>query len=350
MGMDNAIREDGIPTRVGVDRPWAVTWCNMSRYPHTRGGGPIRLGPYFWASLVSPHAWGWTIIGQPLQATRLGYPHTRGGGPAGAAVARAGDAVSPHAWGWTGLRRWPSPMTQGIPTRVGVDRMAQREVTAAVRYPHTRGGGPRDANERQGRGQVSPHAWGWTASRAQIAARATGIPTRVGVDRPRPSAGLAHARYPHTRGGGPTYLAAILTAAGVSPHAWGWTGAGGPPRIADRGIPTRVGVDRRSGQMASAVSWYPHTRGGGPPEMRAERGDNLVSPHAWGWTIAARATHRRASGIPTRVGVDLPRLAVRSQAERYPHTRGGGPCVYLPQTMTTTVSPHAWGWTAPTTG
>ncbi len=91
---------------------------------------------------VSPHAWGWTVRADDRMAAFLGiptrvgvdlptvprhmrvsrYPHTRGGGPASAEVECWMSKVSPHAWGWTVTPKRAASWLIGIPTRVGVDR------------------------------------------------------------------------------------------------------------------------------------------------------------------------------------------------------------------------------------
>ena len=69
------------PTRVGVDRPFAIMFLASVCFPHTRGGGPKALE----------------------EATELDrFPHTRGGGPVARPMLEVSDEFSPHAWGWTG--------------------------------------------------------------------------------------------------------------------------------------------------------------------------------------------------------------------------------------------------------
>ena len=123
---------------------WTPEPCGIgvARFPHTRGGGPYGNDFQWPHGGLSPHAWGWTEM-NPLTdnvtdviPTRVGvdrsistrtlwisrYPHTRGGGP--------------------DLMKSAIESAEVIPTRVGVDRRDATATLSAIRYPHTRGGGP----------------------------------------------------------------------------------------------------------------------------------------------------------------------------------------------------------------
>ena len=115
------------PTRVGVDRVPDPGGAMNPGFPHTRGGGPSTITILRRAAAISPHAWGWTDWRQKKRAldtdfpTRVGvdrcasavarvptrFPHTRGGGPMLRGMFDRLPAISPHAWGWTAraLRR-----------------------------------------------------------------------------------------------------------------------------------------------------------------------------------------------------------------------------------------------------
>ena len=151
--------------------------------------------------------------------------------------------------------------------------------------------------------------------------------------------------FPHTRGGGPLYRAAIDLPDEFSPHAWGWTLRIPSFIPMSHVFPTRVGVDPdRSGVKYDMVS-FPHTRGGGPIHTICVRKWVLFSPHAWGWTVHSQLRQHYKFVFPTRVGVDLlPRESIVTN-KRFPHTRGGGPTRFDSQTRTRLFSPHAWGWT-----
>ncbi len=277
---------------------------------------------------------------------RCRYPHTRGGGPASSGFSAAMPAVSPHAWGWTIAHQSGVLGAGGIPTRVGVDRRSPAPAAEGIGYPHTRGGGPAGLLLNVTALQVSPHAWGWTLAHLGQLLRQPGIPTRVGVDLWPRRSGRRTIRYPHTRGGGPRCFLSHGAKPMVSPHAWGWTLAIRGIRLCEGGIPTRVGVDRGWDCTWELGNRYPHTRGGGPAYDTPRISMVTVSPHAWGWTCEFVETDRRISGIPTRVGVDRAIWTPCATPCRYPHTRGGGPNVTRVCNQCGKVSPHAWGWTA----
>ena len=160
------LRRGVIPTGVGVDRDMKQTKAGTGRYLHRRGGGPglspvtsstsnviptgvgvDRVTPlaYGRETPLSPQAWGWTGKLRALVLMEPRYPHRRGGGPIMFSSARHGEiviptgvgvdrdpaqspgnakALSPQAWGWTDLRLSGSHTSR--------------------RYPHRRGGGPRE--------------------------------------------------------------------------------------------------------------------------------------------------------------------------------------------------------------
>jgi len=253
------------PTRVGVDRTSLRGGFGTCSFPHTRGGGPQAAPEGPDATRFSPHAWGWTVSPRRQRAgilvfpTRVGvdrsmrerlpllrsFPHTRGGGPRRTLLIRAGLWFSPHAWGWTVSYSGTTPAPRVFPTRVGVDRRHQPGAAQPGRFPHTRGGGPCESDQRRRAMMFSPHAWGWTGQgRIEHAARR---------------------RFPHTRGGGPLQLTSVTSSVAFSPHAWGWTGR-------------RFSLPRWGAR-------FPHTRGGGPGGKARTLVMGKFSPHAWGWTV-----------------------------------------------------------------
>ena len=91
------------PTRVGVDRTANSVRPSWVRFPHTRGGGPLKWSVDDVVYFVFP--------------TRVGVDRAMGW------LGRRPPAFSPHAWGWTAKnpRHFWGPTV--FPTRVGVDRM-----------------------------------------------------------------------------------------------------------------------------------------------------------------------------------------------------------------------------------
>ena len=218
---------------------------------------------------------------------------------------------SPHAWGWTFPTAIGGYHSNVFPTRVGVDRETNIGKNSMLRFPHTRGGGPQQLRITSLHCKFSPHAWGWTVSETTEPPPAIVFPTRVGVDLQATPDEIQQRCFPHTRGGGPFYFRVQDGIFQFSPHAWGWTATRATPidrtgvfptRVGvDRGIccmlsppgvfPTRVGVDRGYLVQVKLQARFPHTRGGGPYTSARTPGAYAFSPHAWGWT---EGIHRRS--------------------------------------------------------
>ena len=130
-----------------------------------------------------------------------------------------------------------------------------------------------------------------------------------------------------------------------SPHAWGWTFGGIYRRKIRQVFPTRVGVDRVTQCIQASQGRFPHTRGGGPCLAASLLQHPWFSPHAWGWTFRQAQASRRREVFPTRVGVDRVTPTWLLVLMCFPHTRGGGPCKACQDPSMLQFSPHAWGWT-----
>ena len=110
----------------------------------------------------SPHAWGWSaqLIHldkfRAVLPTRVGMvrlrailkdhatcsPHTRGDGPAYAAHKIVEAMFSPHAWGWSVTAEKVEAEVEVLPTRVGMVRKGNTIRSPLRCSPHTRGDGP----------------------------------------------------------------------------------------------------------------------------------------------------------------------------------------------------------------
>ena len=153
--------------------------------------------------------------------------------------------------------------------------------------------------------EFSPHAWGWTDEEEVITELKRVFPTRVGVDLPDHVHHFKPLGFPHTRGGGPATQGYITGLPVFSPHAWGWTETGAGAGAEAGVFPTRVGVDLLGGFILAGGSRFPHTRGGGPKQVRESENRGAFSPHAWGWTGQTCISRCLITVFPTRVGVDL---------------------------------------------
>ena len=272
-------------------------------------------------------------------------PHARGDGPHGCKVLRVIDMESPRAWGWTGQVREAHAGDDGIPTRVGMDRWAPARAPSAHRNPHARGDGRGIADTATAPIQESPRAWGWTGPARGLVPAPEGIPTRVGMDRSCRSTRARRPWNPHARGDGPYRDGDDQWLRLESPRAWGWTAQAAAVNRIHSGIPTRVGMDRPSPPVASCSMWNPHARGDGPTWLSTASSGSRESPRAWGWTGCRLQRHSPPGGIPTRVGMDRRGHRTLTARLRNPHARGDGPGIPRISTGAAAESPRAWGWT-----
>ena len=298
-------RGDGPPCRSALKRDFGTY-----RSPHTRGDGPNHMLVHYMA-----------VTGCS--------PHTRGDGPTRGSPT-AGLWRSPHTRG-DGPRftSTPSAIVHVLPTRVGMVRRPGDHAHTIPSSPHTRGDGPPSTS----------------LDRPIVLV----LPTRVGMVRDSWHIGLLRFEFsPHAWGWSGAALDAHGDYVAFSPHAWGWSA-------------TSTGTSR-------AVESSPHTRGDGPPSLRATathchgsphtRGDGPAvrkltvrmpafsphawgwsvravsvqvavdesfSPHAWGWSDALSADCDRLGFSPHAWGWSVHRRIVQIGPARSPHTRGDGP-------------------------
>jgi hypothetical protein len=83
------LRQDIVPTRVGVNRPYQCRWLQLHHRPHVRGGEPC-------VRLSSPPV---NRIFYPQRLPRQHRPHARGGEPENGIGGDEADLSSPRAWG-----------------------------------------------------------------------------------------------------------------------------------------------------------------------------------------------------------------------------------------------------------
>ena len=158
------------PARAGMDRKATPPKRRLTRFPRTRGDGPIQEQPFSHKTEFPPHARGWTR--HPLRLRRGavvsparagmdpsvistvspsdGFPRTRGDGPALYLAVRAQDRFSPHTRGWT--PEHPAIVRDAMvsPARVGMDLRPRRVCPDGGRFPRTRGDGLEPAGGRVG--------------------------------------------------------------------------------------------------------------------------------------------------------------------------------------------------------
>ena len=313
----------------------------------------------------SPHARGWTAgpravrrlpAGFPARAGMdpppahvgpwsVGIPRTRGDGPGRRRPGSAGRWDSPHARGWTFSKAMRTCRVGGFPARAGMDPRPTIRPRVSRRIPRTRGDGPSLAVGVPTSRSDSPHARGWTVGRRAAAPAAEGFPARAGMDLHAAAMGPLRGGIPRTRGDGPLASNFWPGNASDSPHARGWTRLVSTRGTGAAGFPARAGMDPRAPAPSGGSPRIPRTRGDGPRTREENRGENRDSPHARGWT---RDAHRRvgcAGGFPARAGMDLPIAASYNTLIWIPRTRGDGPRSAIPSVVLRADSPHARGWT-----
>ena len=89
---------------------------------------------------------------------------------------------------------------------------------------------------------------------------------------------------------------------------------------------------------------FPHTRGDGPCSTVSDIWAIEISPHAWGWPGVFATLDQRPFDFPTRVGMARWVAPISTLISGFPHTRGDGPNWPRFVTGWLQISPHAWGW------
>ncbi|GAM02313.1 hypothetical protein SP5_076_00950 [Sphingomonas parapaucimobilis NBRC 15100] len=201
-------------------------------FPRTRGDGPpLTLKPRLKLP-VPPHPRGWsqclggwemTYYGSPAPAgmvppkaapleTSSRFPRTRGDGPVLQVQLQLFNLVPPHPRGWSleGIR--DGARVAGSPAPAGMVPVARWRRSSRTWFPRTRGDGPVHLRRQVGRDLVPPHPRGWSLQAAGSLHGARGSPAPAGMvpirgDDPRSPCG-----FPRTRGDGPVGKPSIWSA------------------------------------------------------------------------------------------------------------------------------------------
>ena len=232
------------PSRGGMVRFPALVDAAPQRFPLTRGDGPS--GGLTWTATMvfSPHAGGWSAVGEdPARAPEVfpsrggmvrrkqsrnrhqsRFPLTRGDGPCDGVSCAVLDLFSPHAGGWSERLRLPHRPRSVFPSRGGMVRRKSRGAHETSSFPLTRGDGPARMNGLRPVPEFSPHAGGWSAAHRFAPESEDVFPSRGGMVRHHPKPRDRHRGFPLTWGDGPEPDPSTKPAAGFSPHAGGWSG------------------------------------------------------------------------------------------------------------------------------
>ena len=357
---------DGFPAHAGMDPCHPPHGAKHARFPRTRGDGPYfeMLCPF--VETVSPHTRGWTPAkirlvalpeGFPAHAgmdprsngwSSLGlrFPRTRGDGPRALSPPAGARAVSPHTRGWTHARPSPAWRGVGFPAHAGMDPISTSTASSPSRFPRTRGDGPVLSTSIRRVPKVSPHTRGWTHAPAHQPDSRPGFPAHAGMDPCRPSRGDRTRRFPRTRGDGPVGREMQSAMRRVSPHTRGWTLIEHPRPTRMPGFPAHAGMDPGPGDAARGSGGFPRTRGDGPGPARTSTRKPRVSPHTRGWTENVVGHALPTKGFPAHAGMDPDIDGAGGASDGFPRTRGDGPDIDARPGAAAAVSPHTRGWTA----
>ncbi len=111
--------------------------------------------------------------------------------------------LSPHTWGCTVDKIPQKKPIKVVPTHVGVYRSFQTASKTHKSCPHTRGGVPDQDKAKSFYLKLSPHTWGCTGSELNLTRDDRVVPTHVGVYRDKVELSKAITSCPHTCGGVP---------------------------------------------------------------------------------------------------------------------------------------------------
>ena len=154
------------------------------------------------------------------------FPRTRGDGPEVRDKVEAADEFPPHTRGWTvGPRRDPGRLDVS-PAHAGMDPVRGALRGGRGRFPRTRGDGPDHDVDLAYVPTFPPHTRGWTPAHPPGRATPAVSPAHAGMDPRRRSATPRRLRFPRTRGDGPRARRASRRTWAFPPHTRGWTADG----------------------------------------------------------------------------------------------------------------------------
>ena len=226
-----------------------------------------------------------------------------------------------------------------------MDPQADQRIHDSRRFPRTRGDGPVFSWVTSAWDKFPPHARGWTRGGRGREARCSVSPARAGMDRQPEEEAWTFPGFPRTRGDGPKIAGYGLLAVMLPPHARGWTYAQLVGISREAASPARAGMDRTPTRNGRATWSFPRTRGDGPLSGTRQTAEELLPPHARGWTDGWMSEHRHVMASPARAGMDRPPFLVSYSLPCFPRTRGDGPVEHLVADSMRWLPPHARGWT-----
>ena len=99
--------------------------------------------------------------------------------------------------------------------------------------------------------------------------------------------------------------------------------------VIEHGFPAHAGMDLARRSIPTRFARFPRTRGDGPTANDNGGIGNPVSPHTRGWTPGSRRRTAVRGGFPAHAGMDPALEAADASSVRFPRTRGDGPVAPL---------------------
>ncbi len=215
-------RPDGSPTRVGMEANRCSPPTCARREPHACGDGRAHGARRRDLQQGAPRVWGWkarlnevlsrqdgspTRVGMEGEyrsnsSVSMGEPHACGDGRSIVRRTASRALGAPRVWGWKDAGHANGDHVAGSPTRVGMEGRTVRVGVICSREPHACGDG-RILRQAKRDGLLgAPRVWGWKVERHRAAQRAVGSPTRAGMEGRSGSAATPTAGEPHACGDG----------------------------------------------------------------------------------------------------------------------------------------------------
>ncbi len=232
----------------------------------------------------------------------------------------------------------------GSPAPAGMVPYEQPSPQRSDRFPRTRGDGPQPQAVRVAYIMVPPHPRGWSPPSGSTSLHGPGSPAPAGMVPERKVEVVRPHRFPRTRGDGPSRKAIHGSQLRVPPHPRGWSPGLRCDRRAAHGSPAPAGMVPGLPRMPTSRARFPRTRGDGPSTACRATSSSRVPPHPRGWSQLIDLLDNVRDGSPAPAGMVPPRDGRAHGPLRFPRTRGDGPWPATNSPPRRAVPPHPRGW------
>ena len=212
-----------------------------------------------------------------------------------------------------------------FPACAGVVPLTKKSRVTGMTFPRMRGGGPRQCSTKKSMHSFSPHARGWSLRLSRRNTRKRLFPACAGVVLQHEQKTSDRSTFPRMRGGGPNTAQVLNNMQHFSPHARGWSQAVLNQEIYAQLFPACAGVVPRTVTAQNPKSAFPRMRGGGPIAFGVSCIFQSFSPHARGWSQPSTNSGKLSQLFPACAGVVPAAQHQSSIRDAFPRMRGGGP-------------------------